>query len=285
MNASIITFFCNLKDGTKKYRISTDDNIWFLKDITQNSNVYKSIFDNPYLKVFKEVHDMYGSKVHFNLFYQTEDFNLSQMTDKYKSEWQANADWIKLSFHSLQEFPARPYDAATYEDMKRDYQLITNEIVRFAGEELLSPVTTTHWGSATLPAARALRTLGIKGLVGYFKYNNVGEALVSYYADNDLIDHINKRDYWKDNLEDIMFVKHDIVLDATKIENIIPYLDNIKKDPHQSGIIEMLIHEQYFYGHYHNYQPEYKEKVIKAAKWATENGYKPAFWSEVVLEK
>lgn len=274
-----------LKEGTNKYRISTDDNIWFLKDLTQNSNIYKSIFDNPYIKVFKDVHDKYGTKVHFNLFYQTEDFNLSQMTDKFKSEWQANSDWIKFTFHSLQEFPDNPYNDATFEQMKNDYLLVTNEIIRFAGKELLSPITTTHWGSATIQAARALRTLGIKGLVGYFKYDAEGNPVASYYADNELIDHVSMRDAWKDNLEDIMYIRHDIVLDSVKLENIDNYLDNIKRDPHQSGLIEMLIHEQYFYEHYKNYQPEYRDKVMKAAKWAKDNGYQPALWTDVVLEK
>lgn len=274
-----------LKEGTGKYRISVDDNIWFLRDLAKNSNIYKSIFDNPYMKVYKDVHDKYGTKFHFNLFYQTEGFNLSQMTDKYKKEWQANADWIRLTFHALQEFPDKPYENSSYEEMKRDYLLVTNEIIRFAGEELLSPITTTHWGSATLEGARALRSLGIKGLVGYFKFDNEGKPFVSYYAGKDVVNHLSKRDCWKDNEEDIMFIRHDIVLNALKLEEVVPYLENIKKDPHQSGIMEMLIHEQYFYDYYQAYIPEFKEILMTAAKWATENGYKPTFLSDIILEK
>lgn len=273
-----------LTDAVMKYRISTDDNIRFLKDITDNEGVYTSIFDNPYLKVFKKAHDLYGVKVHFNLFYKGTDFTLDKMTDKFKDEWKSNSDWIKLTFHSYEEFPDRPYDNATYDDMKKDYLLITNEIIRFAGEESLSPITTIHWGSSTLEAARALRTLGVKGLVGYFKYDSNNEIIASYYADNETVDHVNKRDCWKDNLEDIMFVKHDIVLDATKLENIVTELDKIKAQPHLSGIVEMLIHEQYFYPDYKNYQPEYEQKVLTAAGWAYKNGYEPVFYKDIVLE-
>ena len=46
-----------LKNVVDKYRLSIDDNIWFLKDISVNSSKYKSIFENPYLKFLKEVHD------------------------------------------------------------------------------------------------------------------------------------------------------------------------------------------------------------------------------------
>ena len=47
----------------------------------------------------------------------------------------------------------------------------------------------------------------------------------------------------------------------------------------------MLIHEQYFYDYYQAYIPEFKEILMTAARWATENGYKPTFLSDVVLEK
>ena len=30
-------------------------------------------------------------------------------------------------------------------------------------------------------------------------------------------------------------------------------------------------------------QPDYREKVIKTIKWVTDNGYKPAFLSEVLF--
>lgn len=274
-----------LKDANRKYRLSLDDNIWFLRDIARNSGEYKSIFENPYLRVYKDAHEMYGTKVHINLFYQTEGFNLSHMPDKYKSEWKDNANWLKLTFHAMQEFPDKPYKNATYEEIKKDYELITEEIIRFAGAELLSPITTVHWCATTPEAARALRTMGIRGLVGYFQLDENGEPLVSYYLSKEQTEHINKRDAWKDNREDIIFVKHDIVLDKTDLDDIYPFLNNLKEEPHQSNLIEMLIHEQYFYSHYEAYQPDYREKVLTAVKWATENGYEPAFWSDIVLEK
>ena len=36
-------------DPVGKFRLSSDDNILFLQDITKNQNKYSSIFDNPYL--------------------------------------------------------------------------------------------------------------------------------------------------------------------------------------------------------------------------------------------
>ena len=34
---------------------------------------------------------------------------------------------------------------------------------------------------------------------------------------------------------------------------------------------------------YFNYQPDFREKVMTAVKWAADNGYKPAFLSECVF--
>ena len=73
------------------YRLSIDDNIWFLRDIYQQQGNYQSLFDNPYLGFLKQVHTTYGTKIHLNLFYQTDGFNLSQFPDRFKAEWQANA--------------------------------------------------------------------------------------------------------------------------------------------------------------------------------------------------
>ena len=51
----------------KGYRLSVDDNIRFLENISKHPE-YTSIFDDPYLKMHRELHEKYGTKTHFNLF-------------------------------------------------------------------------------------------------------------------------------------------------------------------------------------------------------------------------
>jgi hypothetical protein len=58
----------------------------------------------------------------------------------------------------------------------------------------------------------------------------------------------------------------------------------VKKDPHSSAYIDLLIHEQYFYPFYRSYQPDYRQKVLTAVKWAANNGYSPAFLEECVFK-
>lgn len=272
-----------LRHAVNKYRISVDDNIWFLKDIADNRHHYRSIFDNPYLGMYKAIHDKYGTKVQFNLYYQTEGFNLTQMPDTYKEEWKANAHWIRLTFHALQNDPAKPYIQAEPEELIRDCQLVTDQIIRFAGEEVLDPVTTIHWGEATREGCRALRQFGFRGLAGYFRFAE-GKPVVSYYLNDAQTAHLHGRDFWKDHSEDLIFIKIDAVLDGLKKDEIIDKLDRIKAVPGEAGFIELLIHEQYYYPHYSAYQPDYREKLETAARWATENGYRPAFLSECIEE-
>ncbi len=270
-----------LKNVVDKYRLSIDDNIWFLKDISVNSSKYKSIFENPYLKFLKELHDKYGTKIHLNLFYQTDGFNLSQMTDKFKSEWKDNAGWIRLSFHAMQEFPDRPYLNAGYDQVKNDCILVKDQIRRFAGEELMGLVTTLHWGAANEDGCRALKDQGYRALAGYF--NAEGPDPVSYYLSDEKRLQINNRFLWKDNRMELILSRMAIVINTLKLEEIVPYLDSLTTDGHRPPYADLMIHEQYFYPSYTNYQPDFRDKVITSVKWAADKGYKPAFLGECVF--
>jgi hypothetical protein len=266
-----------------RYRVSTDDNILFLKDIAQRAGVYRSIFDNAYLSFWREMHRKYGAKIQFNIYYETEGFNLSQMPDVFRKEWQDNASWIHLSFHARANDPDRPYVHATADQIRRDYRLVMQEIARFAGAEVQSPVTTVHWGATTLEATRALRAEGVRGLVGYFEES--GDApLVSYYLPLAAWRYLAGRDYWKDTREDIVFLRHDCVINLFAVDEVAPHLEKVAADPHQAGIMELMIHEQYFYPDYKSYEPDYRQRVERAIEWVARRGYQPVFYEDVLGE-
>jgi hypothetical protein len=271
-----------LKNYANKYRLSLDDNIWFLKDIYTNADRYKSIFENPYLGFLKQVHDTYSTKIHLNLFYQTEGFNLSQMTDKFKNEWKSNAEWLSLSFHGLEEFPDRPYTNAGYNQVKKDCEMVMQQIRRFAGEEVIGPVTTLHWGEANVEGCRALRDCRYKALVGDFNVNDPKTAC-SYYLNDEQMRHVWNRFIWRDNKEGIIFTRFSLVINKVKLEQLVPDFNNLKKK-FKPRYIELLIHEQYFYPDYFAYQPDFREKVMTSVKWAVDNGYKTGFLKESVFE-
>lgn len=265
-----------------RYRLSTDDNIRFFKDIALHSSTYNSLFDNEYLAFWRAIHRKYGTKIHFNIFYEAPGFSLSQMPDKFRSEWQQNADWIRLTFHARAREPSRPYLQASYEQMQQDYRLVVREIERFAGKELLSPFTTIHWGSLTKAAARALRAEGVRGLVGYFDTSQ-DLPLVCYYLPLSRIRYLMGRDYWKDTREDLFFVRPDIVIDDVPLEQIEPHLARVAADPHQSEVMELMIHEHFFFPDYPAYEPDYRARVKRALEWVTRRGYTSVFYEDGFL--
>ncbi len=276
-----ITVFWDRRSD-RRYRLSTDDNIRFLKDIADHVGVYRSIFDNPYLSFWRQIHDKYGAKIQHNIYYQTPGFNLSQMPDKFKAEWQRNAAWMRLSFHARSNDPDRPYLHASPEKLLSDFRLVTREIERFAGREALSSFTTIHWGEVTEAAAAALRREGVRGLAGYFRLSGDFPS-VSYYLGLPQVLHVMNRDYWKDTVNDLLFVRHDIVINTIPLAEIVPYLEKVAADPHQAEIMELMIHEQYFYPDYRAYEPDFRQRVERAVEFVRRRGYRPVFYEEGFL--
>ncbi|MBQ8892987.1 MAG: hypothetical protein IJ043_01080 [Clostridia bacterium] len=285
-----------LRDAVGKYRLSSDDNILFLQDLNDHPE-YNSIFDNPYLAVYKKAHDLYGACVHMNIYYEygpeemkdfsahKKPFDLSMMTDRYKNEWQQNAHWLRLSFHARKNYPDAPYRNSSIEEISGDIERVHREILRFAGEGVLSPVTTLHFGAANLQVTRTLREYGYRCLTGYFELDKHGEPLVAYHYPADFVCHVGERDFWKDNQEDLIFCRIDRVLNYPQdaAENI-KALEEVAENDHRAGFISMMIHEEYFYPDYCNHRPRFEELVLEACRWCYERGYRGALLSDTVFE-
>jgi len=291
--ATALVYFSTRVTG--KYRISSDDNILFLYDITKNKDTYTSIFDNPYLAVYKKAHDLYGAKVHLNLFYafdreaakrfslERPDFDLSMVTDKFKAEWEANADWLKLSFHANAEYPDNPYVNATAEQITADYHNVRREVLRFAGEATFSvAATTVHWGSANAECTAALRDLGHRVLAGYFTLTKHGNPSVSYYAPASLVGHVTHRDFWTDTQVGMHFSRIDRVTNIGTLEEVMEDVKAVVADPYCGGFVSIMIHEQYFYEDYKNHRPDFEARVLEPAKYLCEHGYTGTHLADVL---
>jgi len=273
------------KASSPRCRFSVDDNIEFLKDLGTRPDDYRSLFDHWYLGFWRQMHQEYGAKIHINIYHQTVggDFTLAQMPAKWKDEWQANAGWLHLSFHALQDQPERPYENASYDEIARDFDLVMGEIRRFAGEAVTSAATTVHWAAATKEACRALRDRGIKVLIGIFRREFEGKCPTGYYLPASLKDHINERDAWYDPDTDLLFVTEDATVNSLRVEEVVPWLERQAANPHTGELVELLIHEQYFRKELSHFQPDIREKVIRCLRWVTERGYQPVFWGDGFL--
>ena len=264
-----------------RYRFSIDDNSFFLRDIAKKN--YASLFDCFYLKGLRELHSKYGTRFVLNIYYTTEDgFELSQFSDRYKSEWRDNSDWLKLAFHAYANEPARPYQYAPASKLIADLDKVTEQIVRFAGEQTYSPPTVIHWGMVQPTALKPLFEKGVRVLSGYF--SQIGGIWdVNYLLDDVRSEYLSRHDALMDFDSGITFSRVDIVCNSTPIGQIVPTLEPLTKNSNQAEIMDIFTHEQYFWPFYSNYIPDHFQRLDEAIRFVTEHGYKPVFFHEGFL--
>ena len=272
------------RGSRKRFRFSMDDNICFLKDLGLNPGKYASLFDHWYLGFLRDMHREFDTRVHINIYFQADGFNLTMMPDKWKDEWRKNASWLHLSFHALADKPDRPYSNATYAQIAHDYDLVYNEIHRFAGHEVIGNTTTLHWAECPKDAAIALRNRGIENLVALFdRQGYEGECTTGYYLSAAECAYCDTRAAWYDRETDLIFVRCASVVNTLEVDAIPRTLDARTATPQTAELLELLIHEQYFRKELSYYQPTVLEKVRTALRWAVDHGYKPVFWSDGFL--
>lgn len=289
-----------------------DDVIWLFRDLTRQKP--KSLWDNPFLSVLKQAHDEYGVKTQLNLFYRTsfwysdDEFSLSDMTDNYKSEFEEASDWLKMGFHSKEEWPDYPFVNADYDVVDRIFKLIHSEVCRFAGESSFAKSVVTHWIPMSKEGVQALADNGIR--VTYASYgkktewngdhsslpyghsfrlmhNKKPESAVYQKVTRDLAiatalcsyNHVNEKDYMgivgkfatiKDAELNMSYMSA-----AQAVLNLIP-LEELESELSKFTDQEYLSignHEQYFYSDYYAYQPDYKDKILTMGKILKDKGF------------
>lgn len=250
---------------------TVDDNIRVFKEITERR--YRSIFEHPYLAMYKRLHEVFGLKVQLNLFYRCDGFDLSMMSDTYKDEWRANSNWLKMSFHSELE-NVRPYENSGYDEVKSHCESVHREILRFAGESSLAKTTTVHYCVTTEDGLRALSGCGVEGLLGLF--GTAESPRTSYGLGLDDANTIRKGDVVY--REGIAFSAIDIVLNCFSVQEILCQLEALVG----RKTIKVMIHEQYFYPDYFNYQHDFEQKLTATFSFLCDKGYQSTFFENII---
>ena len=300
------------KKSFKRYNFYIDDNIFVFTDLAKERP--KSAFDHFYLKGLKDIHDKYGTKFSLNCFYHNahHEFLLKDMPDIWKSEFQANADWLKFSFHSYSEFPDRPYAEASAEEMGKDWDLVQNEIYRFAGEECYIAPVVIHWanihpactmemirrGVQCYPSTPRLRVMGGPSLADRQKGGNMtvvqqrsasgvdkeagSLGLDLHYGFMEERNYLNKHRCCYDPLLNLTFFLGGMCGNLIPMENILPKAQEIFElsEKYKFEIFNIATHEQYTFPYYPNYLPDHLQRLDRMAQVYTEYGCKPVFFSE-----
>ena len=265
----------------KIFRLSVDDNIRFLQDVAQKN--YKSIFDNPYLGMYRALNREYGVCVHMNLYYESPEygaFTLADMPGRYRAEWMENANWLNLSFHARADKPDKPYQRAAYGQVFEDCTQVMNQIRRFAGKT--GEVTTLHWAEATPEGIRALYDCGVRVLLGDFVEDAQGNPAICYGATRAQFEAVRRNAFWRDPASGMFFCACDVVLNEGRMEDIQARLRAWQKRYPDRAFVDILIHEQYFYRDYSIYLPDYERRIRTGVEWCLRSGYKPGFIGEII---
>ena len=159
---------CIVFDSTNnRYcHFSVDDSNSIFLDLTNNQNAYESAFEQPILEFVKKLHDQYGIKVSFYVFFSWDvkdnNFDLSKSTDKYSNEFVENSDWLKFGFHAK--------DASAYENQNADieqkyFDLTVKELTRIVGKESIDYFIRLDRYTADTDTLKALKNAGVDGLL------------------------------------------------------------------------------------------------------------------------
>lgn len=246
-------------------------NIRFFRELSENNS--RSLFMHPYLKMLKEFNEQYGVKIQLNLFYQDTAFNLSSFSEQYRKEWKDNADWLKMSFHSKLENPY-PYESATYEQVYNECNAVQSEILRFAGSESLAATTTIHCTKITAEGLNALKNLGVKGLLGL--YGNSAMPKKSYLTSEADSERIRAGEIV--SVDKIAYAGIDVILNCFSCAGNLRQLQNLQ----DRDVVKIMIHEQYFYEDYAQYQADFRKKLEQAFEFLIEKGFVSCFFEELL---
>ena len=304
------------KKSFKRYNFYIDDHIFTFTDLAKERP--KSAFDHFYLKGLKDVHDKYDTKFTLNCFYRNdhEEFLLKDMPDIWKSEFQDNADWLKFSFHSYSEFPDRPYAEANAEDFGKDWDMVQNEIYRFAGKSAYIPPCVIHWanihpavaqemisrGVTAYSYALRLRVMGGPSLADRQKGGNMNQVeqrsiagvdrlpqnlgMDLHYGFGEERDYLNHhRCYYDPLLKLFFFASSGVCCNLIPLDQVRNRLNVAFTEADKSGA-EVLIaasHEQYTFPYYSNYLPDHMQRIERAAQVMDEYGSKAIFINEGLM--
>ena len=276
------------KKSFKRCHFFFDDCCFFLRSIAQTRPA--SIFDEMFLGRLKKIHDKYDSKFLLNLFFTDDhhkDFTLADFPADYKAEFQANKDWLQLSFHARSEFPDRPYQHADAEKLGADYDEVYNEVCRFAGAECFTPPMVIHWAMTNPENFHALQERGTRNLSGGFlggvvsvteKPHSVEVTDIGYYYEQDVARYLRDAGpVMYDRFYDITLGTGFVCCNYDSIETLNRKFANLSPD---RDIISLMSHEQYSFPDYFNYIPDHLDRVEEACRLAAAHGCTPAWFSK-----
>lgn len=268
------------KNSYRRFRCYIDDHSFFFRDICQKNS--KSIFDCFYLAKLRELYRNFGVKINLNCFNSTpeRDFRLSMFPDKYKSEFEDNAHWLRLAFHSENEFPNIPYKDATPEKLAADFDMVAKELKRIAGCAYTAGLQI-HWADVPPSCYKALADRGVKMLPTRGRTrNSTKPKICDYHLPDDVLEYLHYHQGWMHFESGLIFYSSSTgTREWIPLEKTGASLLALIENPAKSHLLNIAGHEQYWWPFYKNFVPDLYERYAAAFRFVLDRGYKP-IWIE-----
>lgn len=85
----------------KIVQISFDDVYLCIKDLKDTLR-YTSVFQQPFFKSLKELHDVYGAVFSLYVYEKADNFVITEVPDKFRNEFIENSEWLKFGYHAIE---------------------------------------------------------------------------------------------------------------------------------------------------------------------------------------
>lgn len=144
----------------KTAHLSVDDTIWLFYGLRDWD--YESVYEQPVLGLFRQLHETYGVSVSFYCFMRQDWMCLKDVPGKYREELERNGDWCRFGFHAIDE--NADYSRTGPEQAAEDYQAVTAELRRIAGSAL-DELPRIHKYAASQDSLLAMKEYGLRGVL------------------------------------------------------------------------------------------------------------------------
>lgn len=260
----------NYKEGVSSgkniFNLSFDDTILIFEDISSKN--YDSIFENATLAWYKDLHSKYGVTVSCFVYYEDGDFNLSDVTERYRDEFEKNSNWLRFGFHTVDKDTNYP----TRNNLVSDYEKTVQQLKRIVGSNAIDNVIRLQNFQGTYAEISQLAKLEDEPIKGLLTADDMRQ---SYYLSSKANSYIYAHDELYDEDTGLYFFSTDFRTEY--VDNMGAKLKELQKDcwNNQTGDLVVFSHEWAL-------SMENKAKIEKICKYACDKGYRFEFFEDIL---
>lgn len=241
-----------------KYRnipthISIDDVEISMRSIARDSDLYQSIFDEPFFGNLQEMHVEYGAKFTLYVYRKAPGYDIEQFPLRYKDELSKNAEWLKFGFHSIEpQFHPDSVSTDSCQLFADAFQTVNASISLFSSESNISDKLRLHYFYASKYQLDILKNEGVKVLFA------ADDPERKSYSMSDLSQHYLRSGSYHDS--SFIYLATDL-----RIEKIsLPYFDLLQHSENDTLVI--FTHEWALADKRNQYKLQRVLQILKQSK-------------------